>query len=163
MYGSSRFSLQAVVRYAEFASQTWRAEKQDGRVLLVVDDEDLSCSATARMLMLGGYLVLTASSGDEALRIVRSQRPGRIDLVITDINMPGMNGLELADRLRQHRPALPILFMSGARSPRMVRGLPNPYLQKPVSAKDLLGEVQRLLGRQLSGKSGAITYTPEYR
>jgi two-component system, cell cycle sensor histidine kinase and response regulator CckA len=70
-------------------------------VLLVVDDDDLTPNVTARMLMTAGYLVLTAASGDDALRIVEDDLSGAVELVIADVMMPGMNGPEVAERLRQ--------------------------------------------------------------
>lgn len=70
-------------------------------MLLVVDDDDLTRNVTARMLMTAGYLVLTAASGDDALRIVEDDLSGAVELVIADVMMPGMNGPEVAERLRQ--------------------------------------------------------------
>jgi CheY-like chemotaxis protein len=113
-------------------------------VLLVVDDEDVPRSVTARMLAATGFLVLTAASGDEALRIVDSE-PG-VQLVVADVSMPRMNGLELAERLRQSHPALPVIFISGAMSRRQLVGFSGAYLQKPFSETDLLLQVRRLLG-----------------
>jgi CheY-like chemotaxis protein len=67
-------------------------------VLLVVDDEAAPRSVTARMLMTAGYLVLTAASGDEALRILRDNPSRAVQLVIADLSMPAMGGVELANR-----------------------------------------------------------------
>ena len=115
-------------------------------MLVVVDDNDMSCYVTARMLAAAGFLVLTAASGDEALRIVEND--AEVQLVVADVCMPGMNGLELAKQLRQSHPALPVLFMSGAISGRLVPALSGPFLQKPFSEADLIEEVHRLLPRE---------------
>jgi two-component system cell cycle sensor histidine kinase/response regulator CckA len=94
-------------------------------VLVVVDDNDMSCWVTARMLTAAGFLVLTAASGDEALRIVANE--AEVELVVADVCMAGMNGLELAKQLRQSHPALPVLFMSGAISGKLVPALSGPF------------------------------------
>ena len=112
-------------------------------MLLVVDDEDQACRVTARMLTAAGFPVRTAASGDEALRIVEHE--GKVQLLVTDVVMPGMDGLELAERLRQSHSALPVLFMSGAMSRSQLRGFSGPFLQKPFSQAELLREVRRLL------------------
>jgi CheY-like chemotaxis protein len=114
-------------------------------VLLVVDDEEPPCTVTARMLALAGYTVLTAASGVEALRILDTEKPGSIRLVITDIKMPTMDGTELARRIHE-RPLPPrILFMTGAVSPRTTKTLPGPLLEKPFSPSELFRRVQELL------------------
>ena len=95
------------------------------------------------MLALAGYEVLTAASGDEALSILEG--PGAIRLVITDIRMPAMDGTELARRIRERPLPPPILFMSGAVSPRTARALPGPLLEKPFSPAELFRRVQEVL------------------
>ena len=114
-------------------------------MLLVVDDDDLARNVTARMLMTAGYLVLTAASGDDALRIVEDDLSGAVELVIADVMMPGMNGPEVAERLRQTSSAPTVLFISGATVPPVSPLLPGPYLQKPFSQQDLIQRVQELL------------------
>ena len=103
---------------------------------------------TARLLQSEGYEVLEAADGREALEIVE-RRSGQVDLVITDVAMPVMNGRELADRLTRRRASLPVLFMSGYTDDEMVRrGLiePNhPFLSKPFTPEVLAGKVRQLL------------------
>jgi two-component system, cell cycle sensor histidine kinase and response regulator CckA len=113
-------------------------------VLLVVDDEDLPRSVTARMLVAAGYRVLTASSAAEALKLLEDPAVA-VRLVITDLKMPGMGGRELAERLHQRSPAPQVLFISGYPSPRTTTGLPGPFLAKPFSEQDLLLRVRGLL------------------
>lgn len=111
-------------------------------MLLVVDDEDLARRVTARMLRAAGFIVLTAATGAEALRLAENES---VRLVVTDVVMPGMNGVELAERLHQSHSALPVVFMSGAIPQSQIRGLSGPFLQKPFSEEVLLREVRRFL------------------
>ena len=85
-------------------------------------------------------MVYEASHGQEALdTLVR--RSGQVDLVITDLGMPVMDGHELARRLRATRPDLPILFISGYGD----SGTISPFLQKPFSPDELVRRVARVL------------------
>jgi len=81
------------------------AKLSQGRVILLVDDHADSRLAMAQLLRQEGLTVLEASAGDEALRIFDAQG-GEIDLLISDMKMPGMDGLELIDKLEQHTNAL---------------------------------------------------------
>ena len=80
-----------------------------GRILLVDDDEDVRGVAAAMVAELG-YEVATAAAGEEALRLLEG---GRFQLMVTDVAMPGMNGVELGRRARRLAPDMPILFASG--------------------------------------------------
>jgi CheY-like chemotaxis protein len=81
------------------------AKLSQGRVILLVDDHADSRLAMAQLLRQEGLTVLEASAGDEAIRIFDAQG-GEIDLLISDMKMPGMDGLELIDKLEQHTNAL---------------------------------------------------------
>jgi two-component system cell cycle sensor histidine kinase/response regulator CckA len=113
-------------------------------VLLVVDDEELPRSITARMLVAAGYRVLTASSAAQALQLIEDPSVA-VRLVIADLKMPGMGGRELAERLYERSPAPQVLFISGYPSPLTVGALPGPFLAKPFSEGDLLVHVRGLL------------------
>jgi CheY-like chemotaxis protein len=92
--------------------------------------------------------VLEAGDGQAALDLVRRQE-GRLDLVVTDIGMAGMDGYQLAARLRAERPALPVVFMTGygdGRSGERASAGDGPVLQKPFAPEDLL----RLVGEALA-------------
>jgi two-component system cell cycle sensor histidine kinase/response regulator CckA len=80
--------------------------------LLVVDDEEMVTRLVARFFRHLGYTVLTAASGEEALAIVRSRRPP-IDLVLSDVVMPGMSGTELARWLLAEYPTPAVVLMTG--------------------------------------------------
>ncbi len=121
---------------------------KEGEVVLVVEDEEAVRSMTVRLLESEGYTVLSAGDGVEALEAVKAGI-GRLDLVITDVAMPSMNGRELAAQLRQLRPGLPLLFMSGYTDDEMVRrGLiepDHPFLSKPFTLEILAGAVRVLI------------------
>jgi two-component system, cell cycle sensor histidine kinase and response regulator CckA len=116
-------------------------------VILIVEDEPGLRRFTANLLREYGYEVYEAANGDEALHVARSAAK-RIDLVLTDVVMPGMSGPELAEQLAGHGMTTRVLFMSGytdagtARS-RLAAAL--PLLQKPFTPESLAGKVRELL------------------
>ena len=85
---------------------------EPGSVALIVEDDASVRGMATRALAEAGYGVLEAATGQAALELIRQHR-GRLDLVITDVGMPGMDGYELARRLQQERPGLPVVFMTG--------------------------------------------------
>jgi CheY-like chemotaxis protein len=101
-----------------------------------------------RALSDAGYRVLAAASGAEALRAA-AEHSGPIDLLLTDVIMPGMNGRELAERLAAARPATPALFLSGYTDeilgPQGVLAPGVHLLQKPFTAAELVAAVGRRL------------------
>jgi CheY-like chemotaxis protein len=111
-------------------------------MLLVVDDEKPVRDITVRMLGDAGYRVVGAESGAQALELVER---GDVQLVVADVTMPGMSGRQLGERLRQLRPEVPLLFMSGFTSPGIAADLPGPFLSKPFTQADLLRQVHALL------------------
>jgi two-component system cell cycle sensor histidine kinase/response regulator CckA len=124
------------------------AGAKPGEVLLVVEDEKAVRSMTGRLLESEGYEVLVSGNGREALDRVRAG-VSRLDLVITDVAMPEMSGRELAEQLRQIRPGLPVLFMSGYTDDEMVRrGLidpDHPFLSKPFTPETIAAKVRQLI------------------
>jgi PAS domain S-box-containing protein len=122
-----------------------------GTVLLAEDETSVRRLA-ARMLREGGYTVLEAPDGADALRIGR-QKASSVDALVTDIDMPRLNGLDLARRLTRSRPDLPVLFISGTVPDPLVPGEPDPparhstFLVKPFAAQDLLAALHELLVR----------------
>jgi len=101
------------------------------RVVLVVDDEPLVREVTASMLEDLGCEVITAASGNDALEKLSGDR--RIEILITDINMPGMDGYQLAERATQMRGQLRVIMLSG----REANGGGFPLVRKPFLAQDL--------------------------
>lgn len=126
---------------------------KEGRTILLVDDEPLVRKATSRLLRSLGYTVLAAESGEVALALA-SQHLEDIDLVLTDVVMPEMNGLDLARELSRRSPSLKILFMSGFTDGVLAeRGVLKPgvmYLQKPIHKDALASCLANALGRELS-------------
>jgi two-component system cell cycle sensor histidine kinase/response regulator CckA len=116
-------------------------------ILLVEDDETL-CVLSRRVLEARGYTVLEARNGHEALALC-DQHEGPIDLVATDIVMPGMNGGMLVEHLAVKRPALRVLFMSGYTDDDMLRrGIVDPrmaFLAKPFTPETLASKVREVL------------------
>jgi two-component system cell cycle sensor histidine kinase/response regulator CckA len=114
--------------------------------ILLVDDEKDVRSVIADMLREAGYGVLEAASGHEALA-ASDAHPGKIDLLLTDLIMPGMTGRMLADVLRAHRPGIVVVFISGyvddSRSSLTEEG--THFMQKPVTAETLLEKVAEAL------------------
>lgn len=121
-------------------------KKGSGNILLVEDEAELR-SANAEFLTSIGYSVICASSGPEALKLAREAGP--IDLVISDVVMPKMNGREFADCLLRVRPNTKLLFVSGYADDVVLHtGLSTqamPFLQKPFSLKQLGSKVNELL------------------
>jgi DNA-binding response OmpR family regulator len=116
--------------------------------LLLVEDEPAMLNLVAVMLEDLGYTVLKAGSGAEAMRIAESHA-GDIDLLVTDVVMPGMNGCDLADRLRSNRPSLRRLFVSGysdeAISVQKSVEAGAHFLEKPFTLDDLAARVRTAL------------------
>jgi PAS domain S-box-containing protein len=123
-----------------------RERPHSGTVLLVEDAVPVRTLAS-RVLSDAGYTVLEAGSGAEALEV--AAHAGPIDLLLTDVVMPGMDGTELARRLRAQRPHVPVVFMSGYTGEEVDRRLAIEesafFLQKPVPPDELLRGVREAL------------------
>jgi DNA-binding response OmpR family regulator len=118
--------------------------------ILVIDDDDGMRRTVSRMLRRGGHEVIGAQDGDEGMRKFYTNPP---DIVVTDILMPGKDGIETILDLHRKCPSLPILAMSGRQTGsigylNIARKLgANATLEKPFRAKDLLREIDKLLQR----------------
>jgi len=126
-----------------------RAAPQQGTgTILLVEDEDAVRSMLRRVLVEAGYAVLEASNGTEALRLAAEQA-GPIDLVITDVVMPGMGGGTMVEWLAGVRPDLKVLYISGYMDDAVVRqGVTRAevaFLQKPFTMAALTARVRELL------------------
>jgi two-component system, cell cycle sensor histidine kinase and response regulator CckA len=126
-----------------------------GEVILIVEDDALVRGLAAEILSGWGYHVLVAPDADQAIRLAEGYS-GPIDLVLTDVILPGMNGRELAERLTGSRPGLCVLFMSGYTDDVIARvsaggrsgALPSgvKFVQKPFTLESLATGVRGALG-----------------
>jgi two-component system, OmpR family, alkaline phosphatase synthesis response regulator PhoP len=123
----------------------------DRKRILVVDDEIYIVHILEFSLTMEGYSVLTASDGEEALRIIEQERP---DLVVLDIMMPKLDGYEVCRRLRQDDQfrTLPVILLSAKGRPvdreAGLQAGADDYITKPFSPRRLLEKMRELLDRQ---------------
>jgi two-component system, cell cycle sensor histidine kinase and response regulator CckA len=119
-----------------------------GQTILVVDDNDAVRMAIGAYLEMSGFHILQAANGKEAINVA-SRDNVNVDLLITDLVMPQMGGLELSQRLAMQNPNLKVLYMSGYTEESVIRqGVLEPgafFLQKPTSMQVLLRKVHELL------------------
>ena len=133
-------------------------EASAGETVLLVEDEDAVRAMAARLLRQRGYTVLEAANGANALALLQ-RHEGEINILVTDIMMPEMNGLELADRVAAIHEGLPMLFVSGYAEGSLREGhAGTTLLNKPFRATELLGAVRRVIdGARVGGEPVAAT------
>jgi two-component system cell cycle sensor histidine kinase/response regulator CckA len=150
----SRFVIYLPVHREEVAAVRSRAAgkaKKDelwgSGTILLVEDEPMVRSVAERALTRHGYKVLTADNGEEALEILERGDP--IDLLISDVVMPGMDGPSVVREARKNRPELKILFMSGYAEEQLRKSIDIEnvnFLPKPFSVTDLAEATRRAVG-----------------
>ncbi|MBL9122837.1 MAG: response regulator [Planctomycetaceae bacterium] len=116
--------------------------------ILVVDDDRSACAAVSRMLTGEGYSVDTAENGEAALAAMRH---ADYDLAILDYQMPGMDGVELCQKMREMKPEIPAVFVTAFTTidkvfPAFSAGAER-VLAKPVDIHELVPVVQELIGK----------------
>ena len=125
-----------------------KVASRGSETILLVEDEDAVRSLACRILEKQGYRVLTAEHGRAAMEIA-TREEGRIDMVLTDIVMPGLNGRGLVEKLTGIRPTIKSLYMSGYTDDDIVRrGFVEPsksFLQKPFTSEALIQTVRKVL------------------
>jgi DNA-binding response OmpR family regulator len=114
-----------------------------------VEDEPVIREMVAKMLRIQGYQVLEANDGFEAVRLAQ-ELDGPLNLLLTDVIMPRINGKDLADKLKESRPNLKVLFMSGYSDEMIARhGVLEPgvaLIEKPFDSHSLAHKVRQVLG-----------------
>ncbi len=149
----STFEIYFPRAQAELEAEHAAAGRKRGRgrgkeTLLYVEDDESVRSLFTRVLTENGYTVLTAANGVEAVREFSTAIPG-ISLMITDVIMPGMNGRELADRMKEINPALRVLYTSGYTSDaiahRNILEEGTELVEKPIGAEALLEKIREML------------------
>ena len=114
--------------------------------MLLVDDEQRVREVVRMMLERAGYRVVEAESAEDAIDQFSTLES--VDLLVTDLQMPGMSGLELFDTLVERLPSLRVLFISGAASPADLTAIARKravLLEKPFSAETLANRVREVL------------------
>ncbi len=117
--------------------------------ILLVEDEAAVRAVSARLLRARGYAVLEAPDGEIALAMMEGDRIDSIDILVTDLVMPKVGGVDLVEMLRQRRPLLPVLLVSGYSAtgvPAALLAAPSTeFLEKPFNARSLIGAVRGVL------------------
>ena len=129
-------------------TQLERPPLAERKRLLVVDDEAPVLRLVARILATDNYEVSTAESGDAAMRLLQNPALGPVDLLVTDLQMPGMNGRDLAMAVRKLHPQVRVLYVTGF-ADTLFKGVQElgpgeSFIEKPFGAEGLL-EATRLL------------------
>jgi DNA-binding response OmpR family regulator len=122
-------------------------------VILVAEDDVVVRNLVNRVLTRAGYLVLVACDGIEAMEVSARYR-GQLDLLISDVTMPRLGGVELVRQLRASRPELKALLISGRASSEVVQGNSMfDFLAKPFLPADLTARIDRILAPNSPGVS----------
>jgi len=139
-----------------------RSAEGRGETILVVEDEDAIRRVTERILGRAGYRVLTAAGGSEALQVLEDNPT--VDLLLTDIVMPGMSGSELAGRVSETHPRIKVLYMSGY--PQQIiasRGVLEQgvaLIEKPFVKEAILRRVREVIEERSPGQRAEPPSTP---
>jgi two-component system cell cycle sensor histidine kinase/response regulator CckA len=131
-------------------TENLRPVHPDQTVVLIAEDEVLIRNIVRTALEQEGYFVLAACDGEEALAISRAYA-GLIHMLLSDIKMPRMDGLELRKQILSERPGIKILLMSGLTDPQIEK---TPLLRKPFVPSLLLDATRRLIERPVLYRNG---------
>lgn len=142
---SVRMYLPAQRRFVEADAPPGLMEG-NGQTILVVDDEELLLSTETAILAAYGYQVLSANTGEKALKLL-SQKSSEVRLVITDLIMPTMSGRELISKILEEYPSIPVVCTTGYVWPPGQQPAESDYLRKPFTAQQLLAKVASVLCR----------------
>ncbi|HSM61667.1 MAG TPA: response regulator [Longimicrobiales bacterium] len=124
-----------------------------GETVLVVDDDPAVLQVASKVLTRGGYRVIEAESGAQALRLVEESE-GTVDLLLTDVVMPGMGGREVSEAIAQRHPGVRVLFMSAYTEDEVilqgVRVAEVNFISKPFTVDGLRAKVREVLDHELN-------------
>jgi two-component system cell cycle sensor histidine kinase/response regulator CckA len=129
------------------------SDSTDPATILLVDDEQSVRAIVVKILRRAKYNVIEAENGQAAVEIAKAH-PGKIDMVLTDMYMPGLRGPEVVQAIAAMRPGLRALFMSGYADQDSRTAVPHGanFLNKPFSGQELAAAVEAVLkGPTLSG------------
>jgi DNA-binding NtrC family response regulator len=129
-------------------------QAEPGIVILLVEDEPAVRQVMADILIENGYQIIEAENGISAMHHIQSS--ARIDLLVSDVGLPGgMNGRQLADAARQHRPSLKVLFVTGYAEQAMVRTelkeIDMEVISKPFNIEAFASKVHKMLTKNQNG------------
>ncbi|MET0270810.1 MAG: PAS domain-containing protein [Sphingomonas sp.] len=137
----------------EIVPQATVVPEGDGQSVLVVEDDPSVRLLVREVLEELSYTTIEAEQADQAIPVLASDRP--IDLMISDVGLPGMNGRQLAEIARQHRPDLPILFVTGYAENAAIRagflGTNMAMITKPFALDTLADKVSEMIARRPKG------------
>jgi two-component system cell cycle sensor histidine kinase/response regulator CckA len=140
----------AAAKEAKETAKPVPADDTGRGTILLVEDEDGLRGLNARGLISRGYTVLQAANGVEAIEAI-DHHPGKIDLVVSDVVMPEMDGPTLLKELRRRDPAVKIVFVSGYAEEAFEKNLPEEgtyaFLPKPFALKQLVEKVKETIGK----------------
>ncbi len=123
-------------------------EERAGKTILVIDDESEILELVRDILEMNGYKVLTARDGIEAIGMFEEEH-GSIDLVLLDLTMPGMNGIDVYKKLKKESPGVKVIFTSGYNQERITNELGEDthiaFIQKPFRSKDLVSKIDHTI------------------
>jgi len=133
-------------------------DRQQRETVLLVDDEPQVVTMVKKMLVREGYTVLGVTDPEEAIQIAKADETA-IDLLLTDVAMPQLNGRELADRLKGMRGGLRVLYMSGFMKETLLKyynisTIGIPFLQKPFTQQTLARKMREVLDAPVAEAAG---------
>jgi CheY-like chemotaxis protein len=136
----ARFTANFTDSYTKEIKAKIRYSSGDGKTILLIDDEEMVINISEMMLKKLGYTVLKAHNGYEGLQLFETKK-SKIDLIISDLEMPKMNGKEVLDKLREIDPQVKVMLSSGALidkdEQRVINEGFNGFLKKPYSMTTL--------------------------
>jgi two-component system response regulator AtoC len=142
--------LSARVRCQEFLAMISSLKHSSQPTVLLVEDDELVRDAMCKALVRAGYLVQTAATGHDAVAILRTPlSPSGIDVVLLDIQLPDVSGIDLCARFRELQPNLPVVVCTGCTDPEenaeLIKLGIRGYFAKPIPMEELLATMEEVV------------------